>query len=87
MTIITKQVNTKGKWKTAEEVFGISMVDNAWYTIQVLGTAKFSKGATTPTVDGYTISFSNPFTYNKVPGENMYIYTDNKSGAIVTIEG
>ena len=87
MTIITKQVNTKGEWKTAKEVFGITMVDNACYTIQVLGTAKFSKGATTPTKDGYTISFPQPFTYQKVSGENMYIYTDNNGGAIVTIEG
>lgn len=87
MTIITKQVNTKGQWKKIAEVFDITFTDNQWYTIQVLGTAKFSYGATVPTKDCFTVNFPQPFSYQKLSGEDPYIYTDNNGGAIVTVAG
>lgn len=85
--IKTKHVNTKGIWKKVTDEFGISLVDDSWYSIQVLGNAKLSYGAITPTTDCFTIGFPQPFSYEQKSGQYLYIYTDDNVGAIVTIAG
>lgn len=87
MTIKTKQVNTKGEWVKASEEFGITFVDDSIYSIQVLGSAKLNYGSTKPVADCFTISFPQPFTYEKKSGEDLYILTDDNLGAVVTIAG
>lgn len=87
MTIKTKQVNTNGAWVKVDDEFGITLIDDSVYAIQVLGSAKLSYGATTPAADCFTISFPQPFTYEKKSGEDLYIFTDDTVGAVVTIAG
>ena len=87
MTIKTKNIHTNGTWKKVEDVFGITLVDDAIYSIQVLGIAKMSYGSGMPTSDCFTINFPQPFTYEKKSGEDLYIFTDDTVGAVVTIAG
>lgn len=85
--IKTKQVNTKGNWKNVSDLFGVTLSNGSFYSIQVLGAAKLSYGSTTPVADCFTITFPQPFTYEKKSGENLYIFTDDNVGAVVTIAG
>lgn len=87
MTIKTKQISTKGEWKKIADVFGITFTDDNWYTIQIVGVAKVSYGATIPTTDCFTVDFPQPFSYKKESGEDPYIFTDVNVGAVVTIAG
>lgn len=82
--VFTKQVKTDGKWEKVETVFGMTLTDDKLYSIQVCGVAKLTYGDATPTTDCFTISFPQPFTYEKKSGDDLYILTDN-IGAVVTI--
>lgn len=81
----TKQVKTDGKWQKVSEVFGITLTDDALYSIQVCGVAQLTYGSETPTSNCFTISFPQPFTYEKKSGDDLYIKTDSIGGAVVTI--
>lgn len=87
MTITTKQVNTKGEWVKVDTEFGVTLSNDSLYSIQVLGSAKLSYSATKPVSDCFTISFPQPFTYEKKSGEDLWILTDDNLGAVVTIAG
>ena len=82
--VITKTIRTDGKWKKAEDLFGITLTDDKLYSIQIIGVAKMTYGDEAPTVDCFTISFPQPFTYEKKSGDDLYILTDN-IGATITI--
>lgn len=82
--VITKVIKTAGKWQKVDDLFGITMTDDKLYSIQVIGAAKLSYGDAEPTVDCFTISFPQPFTYEKKSGDDLYVLTDN-IGATITI--
>lgn len=87
MTIKTKQVNTEGEWVKVDDEFGITLVDDGLYSIQIVGAAKLSYSATKPVADCFTITFPQPFTYEKKSGEDLWIFTNSNIGAVVTIAG
>lgn len=82
--VFTKQVKTNGKWENVNNVFGITLKDDNRYVIQVSGVAKLTYSDQTPTFDCFTISYPQPFVYEKKSGEDLFILTDN-IGAVVTI--
>lgn len=82
--IKTKFVNTNGEWEKADDIFDITLADDGKYSIQILGVAYVSYGAATPAKNCFTINFSQPFTYEKKTGQDLYIKTD-VCGATITI--
>lgn len=87
MAIKTLNIDTKGEWEKVESLTGESLVDDAKYSIQILGVAKLNYGSTVPTTDCFTINFPQPFTYEKKSGEDLYIKTEYSNGVIFTIAG
>lgn len=84
MSIKTKRIKTNGQWVKVSEIIDITMTDDALYSIQCLGDAKISYSNSIPTTDYFTINFTNPFTYEKKSGEDLYINTND---CLFTIAG
>ncbi|MBR3490194.1 MAG: hypothetical protein IKH36_01765 [Bacilli bacterium] len=82
MTITTKRVQTGGLWAKVTDLLGISMTDNTSYSVQVIGTAKVSYSNDSNITGYFLLNSPQPFTYNKVSGEDFYI---NAYDATLTI--
>lgn len=77
MTIITKRVQTGGLWAKVTDLLGINMTDNISYSVQVIGIAKVSYSNNSNITGYFLLNSPQPFTYNKVSGEDFYINADD----------
>lgn len=79
--ILTKRVQTANNWVNLAELFGITLVDDKLYSIQIVGSAKISYN-TDPTEGYFTRNDPKPFTYECKTGDSLFINTND---ALVTI--
>lgn len=84
MAIKTKRIKTNEQWAKVSEIMDFSMTNDTLYSLQIIGNAKICYSDTTPSTDYFTINFTNPFTYEKKSGEDLYINADD---CILTIAG
>ena len=79
--ILTKRVQTADNWVNLAELFGITLVEDKLYSIQIIGSAKISYNSD-PTEGYFTRNDAKPFTYEYKSGDSLFINTND---ALVTI--
>lgn len=79
--ILTKRVQTANNWIDLAEFFGITLVNDTLYSIQIIGSAKISYNSD-PTVGYFTRNDPKPFTFEYKTGDSLFINTND---ALVTI--
>lgn len=77
MGIVTKKIDTNGKWVNVGEELGITMTDNTLHSVQIHGIAKISYSSSADITGYFVQNDPKVFTYEKLSGEDFYINGNN----------
>lgn len=80
MATSTITVKTGGEW-VKFDTLGYTFENGKEYTLQVLGSAKFGDDGK----NGILIDNSEPYTFTKKSGVDLYVLTNDPTGAVVTV--
>jgi hypothetical protein len=80
--IITKHIDTDGKYKKLSDELGITFEPNTQYTMQVIGEFYYQLNADTPTQLGFFRNNDKEFGFTPVDGEDLWVRTE---GATFTV--